>query len=432
MTIRCGCGKSLLVGHDLIGRRIKCRACGRTLEVRERSRRQVIAQESWTPQKLFTPGLTKGMARLGRAITRPFRRAGRFLVKEGRAAVALPLFPRITLWLAYGYLLFALLAWILLWGFGDTWWPGTVLLFIGRWIMLLPLLVLIPAALVLWRRAMVPLTSAALIIIGPVMGFQTGWRRFLPLPAGTPVRVVTFNAEVGDVFAMRLFEHLEEWSADIIAFQECGPVLRGEIRRLTDWETYDEQGGCLITRFPITSVEVMDRSTFAFIQEFDRNNIGGSADVVRYTLATPSGPIDVTTVHLETPRKGLEGFLSKTDNFTGASPLHRLKLNTELRDIESRAARSWVERGRNPKLVVGDFNTPIESRIFQRHWGDLADAFAMAGLGFGMTKDNGWIRVRIDHILYGPKWRAKRVVVGPSVGSDHRPVIADLILEKQG
>ena len=52
-----------------------------------------------------------------------------------------------------------------------------------------------------------------------------------------------------------------------------------------------------------------------------------------------------------------------------------------------------------PFLVVGDFNAPVESVIYRRYWGDLRNAFSYAGFGFGSTRLNGWIRVRIDHIL---------------------------------
>lgn len=79
-------------------------------------------------------------------------------------------------------------------------------------------------------------------------------------------------------------------------------------------------------------------------------------------------------------------------------------------------------------IVAGDFNTPVESRIFQQHWGDITDAFSYAGSGFGMTKYNGWIRARIDHVLTGDGITPERAVVGQDLGSDHRPLIVDLTI----
>jgi endonuclease/exonuclease/phosphatase (EEP) superfamily protein YafD len=153
--------------------------------------------------------------------------------------------------------------------------------------------------------------------------------------------------------------------------------------------------------------------------------IGGSGDVVRYLIATPSGDVQVTNLHLETPRKGFEGL----DVFD----IDQLRDNTELRDIESDLARRWVDQGVAkrpvPVVVAGDFNTPVESRIFQAHWSDgLQDAFSRVGRGLGMTKYNGWIRVRIDHVLAGPRWYLRRTEIGYDLGSDHRPLIVDLVL----
>jgi endonuclease/exonuclease/phosphatase (EEP) superfamily protein YafD len=34
--------------------------------------------------------------------------------------------------------------------------------------------------------------------------------------------------------------------------------------------------------------------------------------------------------------------------------------------------------------------------------------------------------VRIDHVLAGPGWEVLRAFVGPGLGGDHRPVVADL------
>jgi vancomycin resistance protein VanJ len=81
--------------------------------------------------------------------------------------------------------------------------------------------------------------------------------------------------------------------------------------------------------------------------------------------------------------------------------------------------------------VAGDFNTPVESRIFQEHWGDFADAFSRVGIGLGTTKYNGWIRIRIDHVLTNDAWRPVRVRLWEDVGSDHRPLIADLVLVRR-
>ena len=308
-----------------------------------------------------------------------------------------------------------------MWMFGDRWWPATALLFMGRWVLLVPLAILAPAALVLARRALIPLLLGALVVLGPVMGFRTGWRTLLAQPAGDSFRVVTFNVGgdggAGATVAYLLPTLLVDWAPDVVAFQECGQALGRAVRAIEGWHQYVGVGSCVLSRHPIRESAVMDRAALAQVRR--SSGAGGAGFVVRHTLDTPTGPVDLTTLHLETPRKGFEGL--------SAGDLELLRANTDIRDIESRLARRWVEEGRNRRIVAGDFNTPVESRIFREHWGDLANAFSRAGRGFGYTKHNGWIRIRIDHVLAGPEWEVRSAQVGRAVGSDHRPVVADLV-----
>jgi endonuclease/exonuclease/phosphatase (EEP) superfamily protein YafD len=312
----------------------------------------------------------------------------------------------------------------MLWGLGDRWWPATALLFMGRWVLLLPLAVLIPGAVMFHRPMLAPLALAALIGTVPVVGFRFGLLRLISHPPGAHLRVVSFNADEGDAFAPSLPYILEQWQPDVVGFQECGEELQAAVAQQPGWYHHSVRELCLLSRYPITDSAVMDRSVLEDVKESSAG-IGGTGDVARYTLMSPSGPINLTNLHLETPRKGLEGLIG------GGFSIERIEDNTRLRTFESALARRWVNAGTHPALVLGDFNTPVESRIFQESWGDLTDAFSQVGLGLGMTKNNGWIRVRIDHVLAGPGWYPDHVTVGRDLGSDHLPLIVDLTLAPQ-
>ncbi len=322
--------------------------------------------------------------------------------------------------LCWGYVFAAVLLAVFIWTFGDHWWPATVFLFIGRWIFLLPLAVLIPAAIFFRPKLLLPITAAAIIVLGPVMGARVGFESFLPAPDGNRIRVMTYNVEAALQPAIDLQVMLDKWEPDIVAFQECNSVMAGAIRELSGWYHHRANGLCLVTKFQIRDSVVMDRSTLELIKESSWG-IGGSGDVVRYTLDSPSGAINFTNLHLETPRKGFEGFFDRT-----AGAIDRLRQNTELRDMESRLARRHVDAGGPGAIVAGDFNTPVESRIFRRHWGNLKNAHSRAGFGLGMTKDNGWIRIRIDHVLADDSWRIVGATTGRETGSSHLPVVVDL------
>jgi endonuclease/exonuclease/phosphatase (EEP) superfamily protein YafD len=151
--------------------------------------------------------------------------------------------------------------------------------------------------------------------------------------------------------------------------------------------------------------------------------LGGSGIAARYDIETPSGLVHVVNLHLETPRKGLEPL-------RGTGDPHVLAANTELRDLGSHRIRGWVDGIQGPLVVAGDFNTPVESAIYREHWGDLVNAFSAVGSGFGGSRMMGRYTTRIDHILLGPGWRPLRSELGPDLGSDHLPMIADVRREK--
>jgi vancomycin resistance protein VanJ len=410
-TIRCRCGEIFHVSAAHASARVKCRKCGRVLGARLPRRRR-----SWRG-KLRSIG-EAALSRIAMAASR-LGRGSRRTAEDGGGRLGTTV--RVASW---AYLGFVVALTLVIWCFGDRWWPATILLFSGRWVAAVPLCLLLPAALVLRPRSVAPLVLAAIIVLGPLMGWRIGWRRWLSPSAGTTFRVVSFNAEGGAQIASDLLAHVHLWGADLVAFQECGEQLAAAVRAVPGWSHDEVNGLCLLSRFPIRARNVMNREALMAVRR-DVAGIGGSGDVVRYDVQFPDRLVHVTNVHLETPRKGLEGLLHRS-----TFDVTRLILNTQLRDLESDLARRHVDAGGGPAIVLGDFNTPAESRIFQDHWGDLTDAFSTVGVGFGMTKYNGWIRVRIDHVLTDRSLRPTRAVVGPDAGSDHLPLIVDLAVQQ--
>lgn len=307
---------------------------------------------------------------------------------------------------------YALGTWAAFSWLGDRTWIGTALLFTGRWIWLLPVLALAALTAIGGRRWMPGPLLAAVLVLHGVMGFRTGWRTLLPAPAGRPLRVMTFNVEGGDRVGVRLAELLNAERPDVVALQECGPGIRQAFMTLEGF-VVDTTQGCFASRFPIEQIRLMP------VAQFDR--LGGLL-VTTYVVRTPAGRVGITNVHLETPRKGLVYLLSPGERSAPGA----IRDNTLLRDLQSRQARAWVNALGLPVIVTGDFNLPVDSRIFRDHWGDLADAWETAGRGFGWTKRNGWISVRIDHVLADRTFRITRARVGGDYGSDHLPVIAEL------
>ena len=295
----------------------------------------------------------------------------------------------------------------------DTWWLGTVLLFSGRWFWLLPVVPCVLLVAFLDRRWWPHVLATLVLLLVGVLGLRPGWRSWLPGSESPALRVMTYNVEGGTVVQARFRELVEAWSPDVIALQECSAPIRPVFRALPGY-VIDDRASCFASRFPIDSVALLERRNL--------EAAGGSGVVVSYHLRTPSGRVVVTNVHLETPRGGLEQLL--------ANPLQggvaAVRANTVLRDIESRLARRWVDAQPAPRIVLGDFNTAPESRLFDQYWGEFTNAWGAAGRGFGYTKQNGWIQARIDHVLVDRQWRVRRAWVAGDYGSDHLPLVVDL------
>ncbi len=252
--------------------------------------------------------------------------------------------------------------------------------------------------------------------MGPIMGGTLStaplWRKHQPL------RVLTYNVEGGLVVAYRLAEVLADTQPDIAGFEECGLTMREALALQKGWAVVDTgtaPGLCFMSRYPLREPPVGMPATAFQVR-------GGSApSVARFVVVAPRGTVTVFVLHLETPRHGVEHLLT--------DPLHApplIEANNILRDTESRFVRRWIDSTSGARIVTGDFNLPVESIFWQQYWASLQDAFGWAGNGWGYTKLNGWIRVRIDHVLVDARLEAVGAAVGADYGSDHLPFIAEV------
>ena len=148
------------------------------------------------------------------------------------------------------------------------------------------------------------------------------------------------------------------------------------------------------------------------------------------TVHGTEGDSAIGNVHLPSPSHGLFAVL---DRYTFVAPTRRAMLQTGIvnRSEASAAVATDASLIAANTVVLGDFNMPVDSAIYRRDWSRFTNAFSTTGWGFGHTV-RGSRRglsssARIDHILVGANWSPVRCWVGPNLGSDHLPVIADLI-----
>jgi vancomycin resistance protein VanJ len=324
----------------------------------------------------------------------------------------MPLPRRPVVWIAAAALAVPLAAWAFLY-FGADELPGATLLAFGpRWIVGLPLVVVLPLAVRVrsyWAVGLV--VAAAIVVAGPVAGGQVGVGRWFEAdrPALQQLRVVTWNA--GGAKAGPSLRRFVDATGPSLLFCQESQLAEGDLP--PGWKVLGEGGNKIATRLPARA----DGSL-----ELWRLGAGGRLD--RFVLQTPDGDVVLVNLHLPTPRPGIEAAIGS--KFRDLGELRRM---IEIRAEASRVALSWVGSPDAPLILAGDFNMPAESRIYRASWSGFRNAFSEVGIGWGTTKQTRWYGTRIDHVLYTPPWKCRRAWVGPSMGSDHRPVVADLALE---
>jgi endonuclease/exonuclease/phosphatase (EEP) superfamily protein YafD len=254
-------------------------------------------------------------------------------------------------------------------------------------------------AVVRWRKtAIVALLGVALTtaMMGPYFKSSSG------LKASQPTfRLVTFNAWFRNENLGPLVKFLRATDADVVILQEVDVAsIEGLAKQLTALPHHTvtpfvRHGVAVFSRWPLQTEHLQLPGSVTRI----------SRSSVRWRDAT----LTVFGAHLSWP-------LSKAKAAARAAELHALA---------ERARRESA-----PVLLAGDFNLTPWSRYFERF-------VAQSGLkdcALGQGVPGSWpaqampARIRIDHCFASDHWQVHRVVVGPSLGSDHLPIIADLEL----
>jgi endonuclease/exonuclease/phosphatase (EEP) superfamily protein YafD len=150
---------------------------------------------------------------------------------------------------------------------------------------------------------------------------------------------------------------------------------------------------------------------------------------VHCVLQAHGQEVDLVTVHFVTPRQGL--------NATRREGVAGLKTwSQNMNDRLSQAgllAENMRHMTRPYRIVAGDLNAPESSAVVQTLLNTgLRDAYSSAAWGYGFTHGHslrpGIDLLRIDHILVSGNIGVEEAHVGGKVASQHRPVIADLLM----
>jgi vancomycin resistance protein VanJ len=343
--------------------------------------------------------------------------AERLATKQPRPIKASSWFVRAaTLWCAWLYVLAVCAEWLLILLGGDRWWFATVVLFGPRWLLAIPLVLLLPLVAAARRRMLGPVLLSCMVLVGPIMGLC------LPLgkaaaPGAPSLRVLTCNVDGNHVDLAAFWRLIKDFNPDIVALQECPEDLKGNWGE--EWHVHSEGELLMASRHPLVDVALAQ----------DHPASPPPVNVLYRAVETPAGRVGFCNVHFPSPGQDLSIVLDR-QTLVNSSRSDKLSTKIDDRLIKSKVAAQWLEQFPEPLIIAGDFNMPTDSMIYRQNWAKYANAFSSRGFGFGYTK---WTPVggllyglRIDHILIGKEYSCRSCWVGPDIGSDHLPVLAEL------
>ena len=303
----------------------------------------------------------------------------------------------------------------------EDWWWSCLNAYLPQWAWAAPGLILLPIALWKARRVAFMSVLGMLWVFGPLMGLC--WNFHPPhasnYPGGIPIRILTYNVNHHSD-SEGVLEEIERNHPDIILLQEANERVDGAyISSLRNWHLVFHRDGCLaITRYPILQSEWRDIPGFS-----------GRGQYIRMELLVHHEKIVVYDVHLDTPRISLADL--RTHFLTN---IPEFQSDIQNRILKAMTLDASLLREREPMIVAGDFNSPPQSLICRiLEHGRLQDSFSLVGRGYGYTYGytlRPYIPyIRIDHILTDRRVHPIRCWVGSGRASDHRALIADLVID---
>jgi vancomycin resistance protein VanJ len=296
---------------------------------------------------------------------------------------------------------------------GERFWPVKLANAFTPWI-LLPGFVALALCLVMrrWRRALFAVIPAAAFVW--LYGGLYAPRIEPPAAcenvgvACVPIRVMTYNIGSGVAPPDQVARALLAADADVVLLQEVAPGVVAPLdAALGDAYLYRVyhggiiHGKAVLSRYPIAEDSGLIR-------------LASGNTYQQVALDVNGAPLTLINAHPPRPY------------FTGGRYMLTPGTREDFRTLAEAAT------GDGPTIMVGDFNTPDQSEfhaILQN--AGLADAHRQAGWGLGLTFSANRLHlpplVRIDYVWLTPEIEAARVEVGPDGGSDHLPVVADLV-----
>ncbi len=154
--------------------------------------------------------------------------------------------------------------------------------------------------------------------------------------------------------------------------------------------------------------------------------MGKSVQTIKATIPLDDDSVQVFGVHL----MGNQYYddVSNENDFSirvHNTSFEQYNLAKEYRIFQTEWIKKEIMKANHPVLLMGDLNdvncsAPLDTFTTC----GLRDSWWEGGNGYGATFHDGWMRLRIDHILHSDRLKLQNINVIETNLSDHNPVVA--------
>ncbi|VAX40295.1 hypothetical protein MNBD_PLANCTO02-2182, partial [hydrothermal vent metagenome] len=322
------------------------------------------------------------------------------------------------------YLAIILLVWYCIASISEEWWFSTALTYLPRAPWLLPAVILLVCSVVIHRKSIPFNVVSIIIVLWLIMEFNIPSGAVAGFSKRENLVIVSCNIQDYEPNFRKVLNEIIRQDPDVIAFQEARRIHPAFLEQYPDWHSLVVEQFVVCSRYPIKKIGTCESRAFQRVT------------ALAVEIETPQGTIRLVNTHLMTARKGLIE-LSLGAIFSGEGPE---EVEHFQRTREEEASDTWLFvsgiSSESPLIIVGDFNMPSSSSIYEKNWSGYTNAFLATNWGYGYTspckshrlwlEDTPWLR--IDHILTNAHWQVHSCDIGKTNGSDHRFISARISL----
>lgn len=247
------------------------------------------------------------------------------------------------------------------------------------------------------------------------------------------IRVMTWNIhaskDVSESKQRAIAGLIKAQNADLLLLNEFNKDNCGELYRdLSSVYSYsiedyanNECGDIIFSKIPL------DESGHIEIPV-----LGKSVPSISAIIKVAGREVFVTGVHLASNSGDGSAIITGVDSLLRIKSFKgRYRNKQRERNYSMMWVKCWLLEKRMPAIVMGDMNdfscsSPMDSLKSV----GMKDAWWEGGFGYGCTFHTGWMRLRIDHILYSKELKLESVNVVETNLSDHNLVVAGFSISK--